>query len=156
MGASALAAAIVAGASSGSRRWLIVWLADCAFAVLIALVTMAHKARRSGAPLLTKPALRFALVQMPPLAAGAVLTVVFAADGLVARLPGCWLLLYGTSAVTGGAMSVRVVPIMGVLFMLLGAAAFAAPAGWGNAFMAAGFGGLHIVFGIIIARKHGG
>jgi hypothetical protein len=43
-----------------------------------------------------------------------------------------------------------------VLFMALGVAAFIAPAGWGNVFMAAGFGGLHIIFGGIIARKHGG
>ena len=31
-----------------------------------------------------------------------------------------------------------------------------APAAWGNSFMAAGFGGLHIGFGFIIARKYGG
>jgi hypothetical protein len=45
---------------------------------------------------------------------------------------------------------------MGVLFMTLGAISFLAPAAWGNVFMAAGFGGLHIIFGIIIARNHGG
>ena len=49
------------------------------------------------------------------------LTPVFAANGLTARLPGCWLLLYGTALVAGGALSVRVVPVMGVAFMALGA-----------------------------------
>ena len=73
-----------------------------------------------------------------------------------ARLPGCWLLLYGVSGATGGALSVRVVPVMGVLFMALGVAAFIAPSGWGNIFMAAGFGGLHIIFGATIARHYGG
>jgi hypothetical protein len=155
MGATALVASAVAGPPA-SRQWLAVWLAEATVAVLIALVAIVRKARRSSAPLLTTPARRFALVLLPPLAAGAVLTAVFAANGLTSRLPGCWLLLYGTSGATGGALSVRVVPAMGVLFMALGVAAFIAPAGWGNVFMAAGFGGLHIIFGAIIARKHGG
>jgi hypothetical protein len=45
---------------------------------------------------------------------------------------------------------------MGVAFMLAGVAAFLSPPVLGDAFMAAGFGGLHIVFGIVIWRKHGG
>src|SRR5262249_59882258 len=82
--------------------------------------------------------------------------VVFIENGLTARLPGCWLLLYGVAITAGGTLSVKVVPLMGVVFMTLGAAAFAAPPGYGDAFMAAGFGGLHIIFGLIIARNYGG
>jgi hypothetical protein len=156
MGATALVAAAVSGPPAQSQRWLAVWLIDLAIAVVIALVTIARKARRSDAPLTATPTLRFARVMLPPLAAGAVLTAVFAANGLTARLPGCWLLLYGTSAASGGPLTVRVVPIMGVLFMAMAVAAFLAPPAWGNVFMAAGFGGLHIIFGGIIARNHGG
>ena len=87
---------------------------------------------------------------------GVVLTVVFVRSHLTTRLPGCWLLLYGTGLAAGGAMSVRIVPVMGLVFMALGVAAFVAPSAWGNLFMAAGFGGLHIGFGLIIARKYGG
>ena len=117
---------------------------------------MARKARRSGSALADAPARRFAFAFVPPLAAGAVLTAVFARAGLAARLPGCWLLLYGTAVVTGGAFSVRVVPVMGLCLMALGAAAFAAPADWGSWFMAAGFGAVHIGFGLVIARRYGG
>ena len=156
MGATAIVASAVAGPLSDAERWLAVWSIEAAVAILIALVTMVRKARRSSATLLATPTRRFALVLLPPLAAGAVLTAVFVANGLTARLPGCWLLLYGVSGATGGALSVRVVPVMGVLFMALGVAAFIAPSGWGNIFMAAGFGGLHIIFGAIIARHYGG
>ena len=156
MGITALAAAALAGPPAPATRWLGVWFADLTVAVVIALVTIARKARRSDALLTATPARRFAQVMAPPLAAGAVLTAVFVANGLTPRLPGCWLLLYGTSAASAGTMSVRVVPVMGVLFMTLGLVAFVTPAGWGNLYMAAGFGGLHIIFGAIIARNYGG
>ena len=156
MGVTALATAGAAGEPRNDSRWLAIWLGDAVLAAAIALVTMARKANAAGSPLVAAPARRFALAYLPPLAAGAVLTAVFAQHGLVVRLPGCWLLLYGTALTTGGAFSVRVVPMMGMLFMALGITAFFAPAPWGHFFMAAGFGGLHIGFGLVIARKYGG
>jgi hypothetical protein len=157
MGVSAIVTAIVSGPPDDSLRWVLIWFADAAVASTIALVGMTLKARRIGTPLSSAaPAYRFALGYVPPLVAGMVLTPVFATMGLMARLPGCWLLLYGTAAATGGAFAVRIVPLLGICFMVLGAIAFAAPAAWGHWFMAAGFGGLHIGFGLVIARKYGG
>jgi hypothetical protein len=157
MGVSAIIAAAVSGPPDDSLRWVLIWFVDAGVAAAIALTTMTMKARRTGAPLSSAgPAHRFALAFVPPLVAGMVLTPVFATLGLTARLPGCWLLLYGTAAATGGAFSVRVVPLMGLCFMALGAVAFAAPVSWGHWFMAAGFGGLHIGFGLVIARRYGG
>ena len=72
-------------------------------------------------------------------------------------MPGTWLLLYGTGVVTGGAFSVRVVPLMGLCFMALGAVALFGPPAWGNAAHGARASALlHIVFGLIIARRYGG
>jgi hypothetical protein len=157
MGVTALITAAVSGPPDDSLRWVLVWLADACVGAAIALSTMAMKARRAGTPLSSAaPAHRFALGYLPPLVAGVVLTPVFVLGGLMARLPGCWLLLYGTAAATGGAFSVRIVPILGLCFMALGVVAFAVPAAWGHWFMAAGFGGLHIGFGLVIARKYGG
>jgi hypothetical protein len=67
-----------------------------------------------------------------------------------------WLLLYGAAVMTGGAISVPLIPIMGVSHMALGGVAFVLPAAWGNVILALGFGVLNIVFGIIIIRKYGG
>jgi hypothetical protein len=157
MGVTAIAAAIVSGPPDNSIRWVSVWLVEAAVAVPIGLVTMTRKARRIGTPLSSAaPAHRFALAYVPPLVAGTILTPVFAASDLMARLPGCWLLMYGSAIVSGGAQSVRIVPRMGVCFMTLGAVAFAAPAAWGHWLLAAGFGGFHVVFGLIIARHYGG
>jgi hypothetical protein len=52
--------------------------------------------------------------------------------------------------------SVPAVPIMGLCFMVFGAVALFAPPEYANLFMAAGFGGLHLLFGLIIARRYGG
>ena len=152
-----MTAAAISGPPDNSLRWILIWFSDAAVAAAIAVTAIARKARRSGAPLSPgSPAYRFALAYVPPLVAGMVLTPVFATLDLMARLPGCWLLLYGTALASGGAFSVRIVPIMGVAFMALGTIAFAAPAPWGHYFLAAGFGGLHIIFGFIIARNYGG
>ena len=160
MGTTAIVAAAISGPPDNSLRWVLIWLAEAAVASTIALAAMTIKARRSGAALWTSsrgaPAYRFALAYAPPLVAGFILTPVFAATDLMARLPGCWLLLYGTALAAGGALTVRIVPMMGVAFMALGTIAFAAPAQWGHWFMAAGFGGLHIGFGLVIARRYGG
>jgi hypothetical protein len=156
MGVSALGTAAVASRAATASHWTLWWLGDAVLASMIGMVGIAKKAQRLQLSLLAAPAKRFALAYIPPLLAGVILTAVFIQNGLTARLPGCWLLLYGVAITAGGTLSVRVVPIMGVLFMVLGAAAFAAPAGFGDGFMAVGFGGLHIVFGLIIARNYGG
>ena len=156
MGITALAAAAVSLLARNPGEWLAVWLAEACLAIAIGLWTMARKARRTNTDLFSGPARRFLLTLIPPLVAAALLTLAFERAGLVSLLPGVWLLLFGTAIVTGGAMSIRTVLVMGALFMLLGAAALFSPAGWGTAYLAAGFGGLQIGFGIAIARRHGG
>jgi hypothetical protein len=155
-GALALAAGWLASTMRTPALWLAVWTAAAVLAAALGVGSTALKARAARMPLLSGPGRKFALALAPPLAAGAVLTAVLFQAGMTAALPGTWLLLFGVGIVTGGAFSVRVVPVMGLCFMLLGTAALFAPAGWGDAFMAAGFGGLHVVFGTIIARRHGG
>jgi hypothetical protein len=156
MGFTALVAATLAERASTPGQWLAIWSGAAALAVAIGAWAIYRKVRVAQVPLLPGPAQRFATSLTPPMVAGALLTVVLYEAGLTRVLPGLWLMLYGAGVITGGAFSVRVVPVMGILLMACGGAALFAPASWGNAFMAAGFGGLQIVFGIIIARRYGG
>lgn len=156
MGVSALAAAAVSALARSPREWLGIWLVEAFVAVAIGSAFLVAKARRARLPLFAGPARRFLLTLSAPLLAGAVVTIALAQNGLTFLLPGVWLLLYGTAVVTGGAFAVRAVPVMGIGFMLLGATALASPPAWGTAFLAAGFGGLQIAFGLLIARRYGG
>lgn len=156
MGFSALLAAFLASQQKSPQGWLAVWLVEALVAVAIAAPATAHKARRAHLPLLSGPGRKFLLSFLPPLFVGGLLTFVLVRAGMMAALPGLWLLLYGTAIVTAGAFSVRIVPVMGACLMTLGAGALFAPAQWGDLFMAVGFGALQIGFGGWIARNHGG
>jgi hypothetical protein len=156
IGATAIAAATLATATHSTTRWIFIWLCEAALSVGISVYTMALKARAAKLPLWSEPARKILFSFAPPMAGGALLTLVLFERDLVTLLPGVWMLLYGIGVVAAGTFSVRIVPVMGLAFMLVGAAALVAPAIWGTAFMAAGFGGLHLFFGTLIARRHGG
>src|SRR6202047_734634 len=156
MGITALAAAFFAARQSSPRAWLAVWLVEAFVAVAIAAPAAATKAHRANSTLFSGPGRKFLFSFAPPIIVGGLLTFALFAAGAAAALPGVWLLLYGTAIVTGGAFSVRIVPVMGFCLMSIGTAALFAPAAWGDALMGAGFGVLQIGFGIWIARHHGG
>ena len=156
MGATALAAAVLASRQTSSRLWMAVWLVEVFVAIAIAAPAVATKARRANSSIFRGPGRKFVLSFAPPIMVGGLLTLALFQLGAITALPGVWLLLYGTAIVTGGAFSVRAVPIMGLCLMGLGAAALFAPAAWGNLFMAAGFGLVQIAFGFWIALRYGG
>jgi hypothetical protein len=156
IGVTALGASAIAAQQPTVKSWLMVWVVEALFSLLIAGWSMDRKARAARMPLFSGPGRKVAFSLSPPLFAGALLTVVLYRARLANAIPGAWLLLYGTGVVTGGMFSVRVVPAMGLCFMTLGAAALFAPAFLANWFLALGFGILHITFGIIIWRRYGG
>lgn len=156
MGAVALVGALVAAGTTGRGPWVATWMGAAVVAFAVAVAAMRSKARAAGETLLSGPGRKFALGVSPPLLVGGLLTLAVATTPAWTLLPGIWLLLYGAGIVSGGAFSVRVIPLMGLAFMALGAVALFAPARLADLFMAAGFGGLHILFGVIIWRKHGG
>jgi hypothetical protein len=156
IGCTAVLVAALARRLGNAEAWLATWLGEAVLACLIGVAGAAHKSRKANLPLLSGPGRKFLLGFAPPLFAGALLTFVLYRAGLMAAIPGVWLLLYGAGVFCGGAASVKAVPVMGICFMALGTVALFAPGGWGNALLAAGFGGVHILFGILITVKYGG
>jgi hypothetical protein len=156
IGVTALGAAAIADRQSSSYGWLVTWGLEAFVAISIAVWTTLSKARSAGTPLLSGPGRRFVYSFAPALFVGALLTLFLVRANVMDAVPGTWLLLYGTGMVAAGAFSIRVVPLMGLCFMVLGAVALFSPWIWDNALLAAGFGGLHIVFGAVIARNYGG
>lgn len=156
IGATAIVAGLLAGRDVTASWWLLVWLVEAALAAGIGTATTLRKARAGDEALLPGPVRKFVLGLAPPVVAGVLLTPALWRAGLAPLLPGVWLLLYGAGVMTGGAFSVRPVPAMGLAFMLCGAVALFGPPGWGPMLLVAGFGGLHLVFGLLIARECGG
>lgn len=155
MGGTALVAAWISARRPEPKWLLAVWLLESCVALAIGIAGAALKSRRVRAPLFSGPGRKFVAGFAPPMLSGAVLTAVLLHSGAVALLPGVWLLLYGAGVLAGGAASVRVVPLMGACFMAAGTAALVAP-GCGAWMLAGGFGGLHLIFGAVIAVKYGG
>ena len=156
IGVTAIAAALVAARQSLPWVRVATWVAEAGIAGGISVASMSFKAHVSNMPLLFGPIRKLVLSFSPPIVVGALLTAVLVHLGIYALLPGVWMLLYGAAVVSAGTYSVRSVPVMGAGFMLLGAIALVAPETWATPLMMAGFGGLHIVFGLWIARRHGG
>jgi hypothetical protein len=156
IGITALGATWLARQQSTFDGWMTVWFGEAAIALALSAWAVRQKSLRAGIPFMSGPGRRFALNFAPPMLVGGILTLVLHRAGLVAAIPGVWLLLYGTGIVAGGAFSVPVVPVHGLLLMVTGTVALLGPAEWRDFLMAFGFGALHITFGYVIARRYGG
>ena len=156
MGTVGLAAALVAAGQTSPERWLAVWLAAASVALCVGVTSLLRKASRLAAPLAGPVGRRFAISLAAPLVAGAALTWGLWRNGGWALMPAVWLLLYGTGVLAGGAFSVAAVRLLGAACMSLGIAALATAPEWGNVWLGAGFGVMHIVCGLHIAKRHGG
>jgi hypothetical protein len=156
MGSTALAAAWIASHQPAGFRWLSVWLIEAVVAAVIGIAGAAIKSRSAKLPVISGPGRKCVAGFAPAMAAGILLTVVLYQAGLTALLPGLWMLHYGAGVVSGGGASVRVVPLMGACFMACGAAVLLWPVLPADVALACGFGGLHIIFGAVIAVKYGG
>lgn len=155
MGVTALATALVAQRMESRELWFFTWMAEAVVASAIGVLGTLRKARIPR-NLLQGPGRKFAMSLLPALIGGAILTGVLYQQQLFGLMPGVWLLLYGVAVMSCGTYSVKIVPLMGMGFMLLGTAALLVPWQWAQWIMALGFGGFQIAVGGVIARRHGG
>lgn len=156
MGVIGFMAAVVAHRWQTPERWLATWLTAAVIVLSIGLLSIRHKTRVYKVSMWAGAGRRFWISLGMPMVTAALLSMALYNSAQTQLLPGLWLLSYGTAVITGGVFSVRVVPIMGICFMVVGSITLFAPHAWGDALMAVGFGGIQIIFGIIIARRHGG
>jgi len=159
MGAVGVTAAVLAAIPEFASHWLAIWLTAALIALAVGGSLMARKAR-AGSARYMGPARKFLLCLCPALAAGAVLTIVLWRAGSERVIPGAWLLLYGcsvlsASTVTSAAVN-RLVGAMGFLFVALGLIAFSTPMAAQTLLLGLGFGGLHVVFGVLVGRASRG
>ena len=156
IGLTAIIAALIAAQIEAPSTWLGVWLAEACIAGGISVASMTIKSHAANMPVFSGPIRKLVLSFSPPIAAGSVLTLALHSVGQMALVPGMWMLLYGAGVISAGTYSVSIVPFMGAAFMIAGLIALITPAAWGTGMLIAAFGGLHILFGILIARRHGG
>lgn len=155
MGLVAICAFLVARGATATA-WVVTWSVAALVAFGIVVSATLRKARRIGETLMHGPGRRLVLGAAPALVVGGLLTWPILQTGRIELLPPMWILLYGTAVTSGGAFSVRPVPLMGLAFLVVGVGALLIPTGFENATMLAAFGGLHLIFGPWIARRHGG
>ena len=156
MGGIGVLTAVMASRAETPERWLATWLVAAVVAAPIGLAATIVKAKRHHVALWSASGRRFMQGFLPALVAGAALTLALVRADRVELLPPTWLLLYGAGILAGATASISVLTWVGALFMALGVGAVATVGQWPDVWLGAGFGGLQIIFGIIIMRKHGG
>jgi hypothetical protein len=156
MGGIGILATIAATLPRGAPHWLLIWLVAAAVAFAVGGAMMARETAQSGHARYLGPVRKFLLCLCPALLAGAILTFVLWHAAMTNLIPGVWLLLYGCAVLSASTVTIartmRLISIMGALFMLLSVLAFAAPATAHTLILGMGFGLLHTVFGLLIGQ----
>jgi uncharacterized membrane protein len=156
MGMIGIVACILASLPRGANHWLSIWLLAAAIAFAVGGAMMAREAAQSGHARYLGPVRKFLLCLCPALLAGAVLTWVLCRGDAARFVPGVWLLLYGCAVLSASTVTIartmRLICIMGAMFMVLGALAFVSPPSFHTLILGMGFGGLHTIFGILIGQ----
>lgn len=152
MGAVGLGLGPLANRIGDPHAWLLAWVGMASLAAAVALTATLRRARAEDYALWTRPATSFWLQMLTPLGVGALLTVLWSARGSLELVAGTWLVFYGSGLLAGGNWCRGAVRRAGLVFQVLGLAAFAWPS-LGGALLVIGFGGVHLVTGATMWRR---
>ena len=153
MGSVGLLAMALCCIPSLHEHWLGIWLVAAVVAAGVGLPLITQPASLRGLTLSGAPVRKFALCLLPALFAGVVMTGVHASSGNLHAIPGTWLLLYGCALISASVATTRTIAIVGASFAVLGLLALLLRTDLQVYVLGAGFGGLHILFGLLIGRK---
>lgn len=156
MGVVGLIATALSMTPALQSHWLAIWLAAAPIAITAGGSLLARSTTVASFVATGTPGRKLALALLPCLFAGAAMTAVLLNAAHTAAIPGTWLLLYGCALISASVCTKQIVGWMGVCFAGIGLVALIAPTGFQLALLGCGFGGLHILFGILIGRgSHG-
>jgi hypothetical protein len=152
MGLIGLAAAALSWVPHLAAYWLFIWLIAAPIAAAAGGLLLAKSASVATFVATGTPGRKLAFGLLPSLFVGAVMTAVLWSADLTQAIPGTWLLLYGCALFSASVSTTMIVAWMGVSFAGFGILTLLSPVGLHIPLLAMGFGGLHILFGILIAR----
>jgi hypothetical protein len=133
----------------------LLWLVTLAVAVGIEFACNKRRASHIGKRVASPLGAHIIVAALPAFVAALALTAFFALHGLAALVWGIWMLTYGLAICAVGLFSVRPVSYLGAAFVLAGAVTLLLPASSQLFMMGLTFGGFHVVYGVLMGRKHG-
>ena len=142
--------------AANPRTALSVWAIALVLSVAVVLCGIYRKSQRIGTPVQLPLVRKLLWTLCPALFLGALFTFVAARSGNLDWIPLIWLGCYGAAIASAGQHSVAPVRCMGLCFLALAGATALCPKEAGLAWLALGFGWLHLIFGTYIARRHNG
>jgi hypothetical protein len=139
---------------SGTVRLVQVWGWVCLTAMGQFAVLTALASRRRGEPAWSRLTQRVAVAVAPGLVVAALLSYHHADAGRVSELPPLWCLCYGASVLGLGLYAGWKANLVGSLFLVGGTLGLFWLRRHGVELMAASFGGLHLLLGVLIRMDH--
>lgn len=150
IGFSAMVTSFITIFISNPVIWMSIWILEAIIAIAIGLTSISLKNNKLGLTILHGIGLRFMINLCIPILAAVPLSFVLWKHNLTFHMPDVWLLLYGTSIITAGSYSLRLVLFMGCSFFALGCIGMLFPVIPKDALMFFGFGVFHCLFGMLI------
>lgn len=133
----------------------LLWATALVLSVAIEFLYNKRRATRVGKRVVSRLGAHILLAALPAFLACGVLTAFFYEHNLLPYILGIWMLCYGLAICAVGLFSARPVTYLGSAFVVSGAITMLAPLTIHLYMMALTFGGFHIIYGIVMARRHG-
>lgn len=112
-----------------------------------------RKAKRLGVSIWNKPSKDLLLNLAIPLATGGVMILILMLHGYFALVASTCLIFYGLALLMASHLTVNEIRYLGISEIVLGLVAALLP-GYGLIFWAAGFGALHIIYGLVVHYRY--